>query len=451
MGRHSRGYDDPNDPMIRRAATEGHRMAMGPGEPALSEWEAAGLELPDEIAMMRYRLDRTIHRLADAGVDGILLFDPMNVMYVTYAPNMQVWLLHNQARYAFVGADGTLVLFDYPDCEFLSAHNPFVSEVRPAQTFTWFLAGEHLDERAKGFAQEIADLAHTFGSGAKRIAVDSSTTLGITALQDQGLTLVEGTQIMEEARKIKSPDEIRAMRCSTEATFVSCQKMFEAMNPGMTENQLWGVLWAEMLARHGEWMECRLLAAGERTNPWFQECSSSIIGNGDVVAFDTDLVGAYGMMTDVSRTWIAGDATPTPEARHAHDLAVEQIRHNTELIRPGLSFYELVHRAWYPPVEKYRHYSVLAHGVGQCDEYPSIPFRESWKTSGYDGVLEPGMVMTVEAYVGARSGGEGVKLEDQLLITEEGYENLTPWTLGLEYFEKLSTPVQEPTQGLRSR
>ncbi len=437
MSGHTRGHDQPDDPMIRRAATVGHRMAMGPGEPALSEWADAGLELPNEAAMMRYRLDRTVNQVTDADVDGIILFDPMNVMYVTYSPNMQVWLLHNQARYAFVGADGTMILFDYPGCEFLSAHNPFVTEVRPARSFTYFLAGDRIGERAKGFAQEVADLARRHGAGHRRIAVDSSTTLGITALQDEGLTLVEGTRIMEEARKIKGPDEIRAIRCSVDATFTSCRKMFEAMHPGMTENQLWGVLWAEMLARHGEWMECRLLAAGDRTNPWFQECSAAVIGDGDVVAFDTDLVGAYGMMTDISRTWVAGDAPPTPEARHAHNLAVEQVTRNTDLFQPGTTFHDLVHRAWYPPVKEYRHYSVLAHGVGQCDEYPSIPFRESWDDSGYDGVLEPGMVVAVEAYVGARSGGQGVKLENQLLITESGHENLSPWTLDLERFERL--------------
>ncbi|HBM56122.1 MAG TPA: peptidase M24, partial [Acidimicrobiaceae bacterium] len=219
-------------------------------------------------------------------------------------------------------------LFDYPNCEFLSAHNPYVDEVRPATTFTYFLAGDRADSLAKGFASEIADLVSTHGGGGRRLAVDSSTTLGITALQDQGITLVEGTRVMEEARKIKGPDEIAAMRCSLEGTRVACRKMFEAMRPGMSENQLWGVLWAEMLARHGEWMECRLLSSGDRTNPWFQECSSSIIRNGDVVAFDTDLVGAYGMMSDISRTWVCGDAAPTPEARHAHALALEQVTRN---------------------------------------------------------------------------------------------------------------------------
>ena len=60
-----------------------------------------------------------------------------------------------------------------------------------------------------------------------------------------------------------------------------------------------------------------------------------------------------------------------------------------------------------------------------------------WEGSGYDGVLEPGMVLTVESYVGARSGWPGVKLEDQVLIIESGYENLSPWTLDLAAFEVL--------------
>ena len=75
--------------------------------------------------------------------------------------------------------------------------------------------------------------------------------------------------------------------------------------------------------------------------------------------------------------------------------------------------------------------------MGQCDEYPSIPFPSAWEASGYNGMLEPGMVMAVEAYVGARSGGQGVKLENQVLITEDGHENLSPWTLDLDRFEVL--------------
>ena len=75
---------------------------------------------------------------------------------------------------------------------------------------------------------------------------------------------------------------------------------------------------------------------------------------------------------------------------------------------------------------------MLYHGVGQCDEYPEIVFPEHWDEVGFDGVLEPGMVLTTEAYVGDRAGAaEGVKLEEQYLITETGAEQLSSFPLDL--------------------
>ena len=65
------------------------------------------------------------------------------------------------------------------------------------------------------------------------------------------------------------------------------------------------------------------------------------------------------------------------------------------------------------------------HGVGLCDEYPCVWYPEDIEANGYPATLEPGMVLCVEAYVGAVGGREGVKLEDQVLITDSGYENLT--------------------------
>ena len=73
----------------------------------------------------------------------------------------------------------------------------------------------------------------------------------------------------------------------------------------------------------------------------------------------------------------------------------------------------------------FRHYSCVYHGVGLCDEFPCIYFPEAWDAYGYNGQLEPGHVICVESYVGAIAGGPGVKLEDQVLITEDGYELLS--------------------------
>ena len=65
------------------------------------------------------------------------------------------------------------------------------------------------------------------------------------------------------------------------------------------------------------------------------------------------------------------------------------------------------------------------HGVGLCDEYPSIRYPEDYDEHGYNGEIVPGMTLCVEAYMGSENGGEGVKLEDQVLITDDGVENLT--------------------------
>jgi Xaa-Pro aminopeptidase len=65
------------------------------------------------------------------------------------------------------------------------------------------------------------------------------------------------------------------------------------------------------------------------------------------------------------------------------------------------------------------------HGVGLCDEYPRCPHLDEFEKSGYDSVLEPGQTLCVESYMGEVGGNEGVKLEQQVLITETGAELLS--------------------------
>src|SRR5687768_798435 len=86
---------------------------LGPGAQALSEWQAQGLELPDLAALRAYRLGRLRAELARRDYAGIVVADPINLRYATDAANMQVWCLHNAARYAFVATEGPIVLFDF--------------------------------------------------------------------------------------------------------------------------------------------------------------------------------------------------------------------------------------------------------------------------------------------------------------------------------------------------
>ena len=111
---------------------------------------------------------------------------------------------------------------------------------------------------------------------------------------------------MELARAIKGEDEINAMRCAVHATDSAIKVMHDHLEPGVSEQRLWSYLHAENIARGGEWIETRLLSSGPRCNPWYQECSGRIIQNGELVGFDTDMIGAYGICVDTSRTWLCG-------------------------------------------------------------------------------------------------------------------------------------------------
>ena len=116
---------------------------------------------------------------------------------------------------------------------------------------------------------------------------------------------------------------------------VAVARIREALRPGITENQLWAVLHETNIAHGGEWIECRLLASGPRTNPWFQECGDRLIEAGDLVGFDTDMIGPNGYLADISRTLVCPDRSPTAEQRTLYALAQEQILTNIELLRPG--------------------------------------------------------------------------------------------------------------------
>ena len=410
--------------------------ALGPGAELEAEWQAAGLSLPDRPALRRYRLERVREQLRSADCDAALLYDPVNIRYATDTTNMSLWTMHNAVRFAVVNTDGPVVVFEFSEGEFLDAHSEVVDEIRPAPSYTHFLAGPRAHEIAGRWAAEVADLVagHARAGNSRtgcRVAVDRLDLGAARALEFLGIELAPGEPLMETARTIKSVDEIRAMPCAVHACEAAIGEMEAIFEPGVSELDLWAALWAGSLRRYGEWIETRLLSSGPRTNPWYQEASSRRVQAGELMGFDTDLVGAYGICVDMSRTWLCGGGQPTAAQYDTWALAAEQIERNIELHQAGMALREIAEGAWYPDPDEYRHYTSVSHGVGLCDEYPSVTFRHKWERVGYDGVLEPGMVMCIEAFVGPRSGGEGVKLEEQVLITETGNEVLTRLPLGL--------------------
>lgn len=382
-------------------------------------------------AATQYRHQRVKQQLRNADCAAILLYDPVNIRYATDSANMQVWTLHNFARYALIFAEGPTILWEFHNCEHLLEGNQQVDEIRTAINWSYFGAGNRIHEQAQRWSKEIAELLRQYSPDNQRLAVDKADFEGLDLLREAHITLIEGHSLMEEARRIKSTEELALMNWTIQVCERGIQRMYDELKPGMTENELWAWLHYENIRHGGEWIETRLLSSGPRTNPWMQESSDRVMHAGEIVSFDTDLIGPYGYCADISRAWTVGHTPPTPEQRELYNQAYEQVMHNAALLKAGLSYREFSERAW-PIPEKYHHnrYCCVVHGVGLADEFPAVAhWGKDWDSSGYDGHFEANMVVCVESYIGAEGGKEGIKLEQQMLITETGCEPLSsyPW------------------------
>ncbi|RVT84019.1 aminopeptidase P family protein [Rhodobacteraceae bacterium CCMM004] len=413
------GDNTPND---------ADRIEIGPTQLAFAEWAAAGLALPDLQEMRRYRWARLTDHVVARDYAGLLMFDPLNIRYATDSTNMQLWNAHNPFRAVLLCADGHMVIWEYKNAPFLSSFNPLVREVLSGASMYYFATGDCGEAAAERFAAEVADVLAAHAGGNRRLAVDKIMVAGYRALTALGLDIREGEEVTERARAVKGPDEIRAMRCAHHACERAVEAMHAACIPGQSEDGVWSVLHAENIRRGGEWIETRLLASGPRTNPWFQECGPRIVRENEIVSWDSDLIGAYGICIDISRSWWIGPGQPRPDMIEAMRVAHEHIAHNMSMLRPGVTVPELIAGCHVLP-EKYQaqKYSCLMHGVGLCDEWPSVPYADRYVPGSFEVALEPGMVLCVEALVGEVGGDFSIKLEDQVLITEDGHENLTAY------------------------
>jgi Xaa-Pro aminopeptidase len=144
---------------------------------------------------------------------------------------------------------------------------------------------------------------------------------------------------------------------------------------------------------------------------------------GEMLSFDTDLIGRHGIYTDISRGWVLGETTASDEQKLLYELSRSQLEHNIALLKPGLSFREMSEKSWNVP-EAYlpNRYADIAHGVGLGVEYPLIWYKEDEAYGMYDGYFDENMVVCVESYIGAVGGSQGLKLEQPVLITATGTE-----------------------------
>ena len=386
----------------------------------------------DMDRMRRYRLDRVKQELVRRDVGACLLYDMANIRYATGTRNMAIFTGHYPTRYAIVMADGPTILFDAETGISPAEFSSTVDELRPPRNWYYEANGDKVADAAQSWAKEINELMLQHAPENRRLAIDRIGAMGFQPLVDLGIVVCDAQAVLEQARVIKSQDELACMNVAAAVCEAGVARIRQRLEPGISEQELWSQMAHVNNLNGGEWMETRLLTSGGRTNPWYQECGEKLIRSGDLVAFDTDMIGPFGYCCDMSRTFLCGPSRPTNEQKRLYSLAYEQIHYNMELLKPGVSFRELSERTFMVPEEFLpNRYSVVMHGVGLVDEYPDIVHPLDWNEFSCDGIVEENMVLSLESYIGEVGGAEGVKLEEQVLITSGGYQRLT--TFPFEY------------------
>ncbi|MEM7562976.1 MAG: Xaa-Pro peptidase family protein, partial [Pseudomonadota bacterium] len=394
-------------------------------------WEKLDLDehLIDVPRMQHYRLERVQRELQRRNLGALIAYDPVNIRYATGMRNMQVWAFHSIIRMAFVPASGKVTLFEYAGSEHLAEGLNTVEEVRAsvALHFGPGLTDGQLQDRLSRWQQEIGALMQRYCQDNRRIALDNQVPfVAGESLQSQGFELVSGYDVIAAAQSVKNPDEVRAMRRSLAVAEIGIERLHRAIRPGISENALWAELNHANIEFGGEYMDTRLLSSGPRTNPWYQESGERLIESGDMIALDTDMIGPYGYDADISRSFVCEPQHATRRQKTIYQLAYEHIHHNMSLLKPGVSFRELSENAFRLP-EKYRPQSISMnwHGVSLYGGWPTILGFGCFDESSEDGEVVAGMTLCVESYVGELGGPDGVKLEEQVLVTESGYRLLS--------------------------
>lgn len=369
------------------------------------------------------RLRQVMH---EQGVPVLLVVDPIQIRYATGSRNMQVFGSRDASRYLLLFAEGPALLFEYPGCVHISRHLPTLDEVREAQGIPYVGLGSDTSAPARRWAAGIGALVREHAGPGAVLAVDRLHFAVIDALRAEGFRLVDAEVLLGAARTIKQPEELPFIRRSVQVVEQAVQRMAQNLRPGMSENEAWSHFHAGLIEGDGEYVSTRLFAGGARTFPYFREAGPHPLAAGDLLAFDTDAIGVDGYAVDFSRTFLVGEVPATDAQRRLFALAREQLEWNVECFVPGRSFREIAERAWQVPAAYRRHsYYVIAHGIGMSGEFPAVPHLFDADVRVPDGVLQPGMTVCVESYVGSAAEGAGVKLEQHLLIGEHAPEVLS--------------------------
>ncbi len=371
------------------------------------------------------RLDRAKKLLAESSMGSLLCFDMNNVRYIT-STHIGTWAQDKISRFTLLPQGNEPILWDFGSAAKHHQLNcPWLGErSRPGIAL---LRGAMSPEmgRAEDVARKIKVELEERGLHKEPVGVDVVEPPILFALQREGLNIVDGQQLMSDARAIKTADEITLLNTSAMMVDAAYEELYRAMRPGFSENKAVGLASKVLYDLGSEYVEGVNAISGERCSPHPHVFSDRILRPGDPVYYDI-LHSYMGYRTCYYRTFAISYAS------HALVDAYKRCRDYLDaaiaLIQPGRTTAEVA--AVWPraqefgfPNEEAAFALQFGHGIGLAIWEKPVISRLVSLDHSYE--LKPGMVFALETFWPSKDGWSAARIEEEIVVTETGHEVIT--------------------------
>jgi Xaa-Pro aminopeptidase len=408
------------------------------------DWEA-------RVDMDRLRTDRLARLKAEldrSDLGAVLAFDFSNIRYMT-ATHIGTWAMDKLIRFALLTRNTDPISWDFgsaakhhklynPWLDVTSAemdadpNAPHEGALRPrlesgARAGISTLRGAFTPDAgiAEEVARKIKRELEKFGLADQPLGVDVIELPILFALQQEGITVVDGQQVFMEARRIKTGDEIRLLTQAASMVDAAYEELYRFLRPGVRENEAVGLVAKTLYDFGSEYVEGVNAISGERCSPHPHVFSDRIIRPGDPAFFDI-LHSFNGYRTCYYRTFAVGSASS--HQRDAYTRAREYMDRAIALVKPGATTADIVN-VW-PTAQEFGFADEEAafalqygHGVGLS--IWEKPIFSRLVSLDHPEELQEGMVFALETYWPSKDGWGAARIEEEVVVTADGCEVIT--------------------------
>jgi Xaa-Pro aminopeptidase len=372
------------------------------------------------------RLARISRLLAESSLGALLCFDMTNIRYIT-ATHIGTWAQDKLNRFCLLPQNDEPIMWDFGSAaRHHQLYNPWLADGRSRAGIST-LRGAMSPEsgRAENVAEKIAVELEQRGLENEPVGIDAIEPPVLFALQKRGIEVVDGQQLMQQARVIKTRDEITLLNQACAMVDAAYEELYRAMKPGMRENECVGLVNKVLYDMGSEFVEGVNAISGERCNPHPHVYTDRALRPGDPAYFDI-LHSFMGYRTCYYRTFaVASGSRALVDAykrcRYYLDAAID-------LIRPGATTGEVV-SVW-PRAEEFGFGDEEAafalqfgHGVGLS--IWEKPIFSRLVSVDHPEEIREGMVFALETFWPASDGWSAARIEEQLVVTADGCEVIT--------------------------